>query len=760
MSGMPACGFKRSLLFIGMGLALSSSVAASGHANDPAADAASGTDAPAAGASSSNPAEKPHTLTTITVNADRSEGYGSDYVQVGAFRDQTILDTPSTVNVFPRAIIEAQNATGIFDVMKNSPGVTRSQTNGIFADNLTVRGLTMQNRSNFRLNGSLPLNNLIAMPMENKERMEVLKGTSALYYGFTSPGGVVNLVTKRAGHRPNFSLQASYNEHGQLLGALDAGTRFGEDNRFGLRLNLVGGQLGSYGIDHVEGDRALQSLAADWRINDRINLFLDYERLTRSATEQAIIAMPKVVNGVIPLPALPSSANFFSPGRWAVTAGEAENYMGKMTFALSERWAASIEAGRAMTERTERALPIFTLSNLATGDGSVSLSFNRGESFVNKNYRAEITGLVPMGPVTNEVTFGFMRNDRFQNSAVGGAVLIDPAHPPVNPPGITSLLYPQNLYQPVTYAQRTRFSRPAIGFRPQNARDDGLYLFDRIRFNEHWQVVLGARRSDYENISNPTPTTQTVYRTRETSPSASVVWQFRPHTSFYASYIEGLEEGETAPTLSIVNAGEVFGPKVSKQREIGVKTEVLGGVMATLAYFDMDVPTAGFRLPSSTPGMDLYVQEGRSSYKGFEFSFTGEITPALSVVLGGLLLDAKQESAANPAQIGKVPDSTAERTFSAYLDYRPAWARGFSISGGSFYTGPRALGPLEQGYLSGHTLHSAGLRYNTTIPGDHRLTLQLNVDNLTDKQYWSGGNGYIAVGLPRTTSFLVKLDWL
>ena len=754
MSGAPAIGFKPSVLLVGISLALSASVLAA-TGTEQGSDPVEATDSETA----PKQAEGVHTLTTVTVNADRSEGYGSNYVQVGAFRDQTILDTPSTINVFPRAIIEAQNATGIFDVMKNSPGVTRSQTNGIFADNLTVRGLTMQNRSNFRLNGSLPLNNLIAMPMENKERMEVLKGTSALYYGFTSPGGVVNLVTKRAGFKPNLSLQATYGEHGQLLGALDAGSRFGEDKQFGLRVNLVGGQLGSYGIDHVEGDRSLYSLAADWRVNDRVNLFLDYEYLTRSANEQAIISVPGVVNGAIPFPVRPSPSNFFSPGRWAVTAGNAENILAKAMFSLSDRWAASVEVGRAVTNRTERALPIYTLRNLATGDGSVAITFNRGEVFENENYRAEITGLIPMGGITNEVTFGFMRNERFQNSAVGGAVLIDPANPPVNPPGIGPLLYPQNLYNPIVYTQRTIFSRPAIGFRPQNARDDGLYLFDRIRFNDQWQVVLGVRRSDYENVSNPTPTTQTVYQTKETSPSASVVWQFRPHTSVYASYIEGLEEGETAPTLNTVNAGEVFGPKVSKQREIGIKTEVLSGMMATLAYFDMDVPTAGFRVPTPTAGMDLYVQEGQSSYKGYEFSLTGEITPELSVVLGGLLLDASQETASNPAQIGKVPDSTAERTFSAYLDYRPAWAKGFSISGGSFYTGPRPLGPMEQGWLPGYTVHSAGLRYSTLIPGDHKLTLQLNVDNLTNKEYWSGGNSYLAVGLPRTTSFLARLDW-
>lgn len=687
------------------------------------------------------------TLTTLTVNADRGDGYKSNYVQVGAFRDQTVLDTPSTINVMPRALIESQNATGIYDVIKNSAGVTRSQTNGIFADNLTIRGLDVQNRANYRLNGSLPLNNLIAMPMENKERVEVLKGSSALYYGFTSPGGVVNLVTKRAMKDPNLSFQVTFNQHGQLVGSMDAGARFGDDNQYGLRFNTAGGNLGGYGIDLIEGDRSFYSVAADWRATDRLSFFLDYEKINRSANEQAIIQVPNAVNGVIPIPQLPSPSNYFSAGRWAVTAGNAEHILGKATYALFDRWAASLEIGRAETNRTDRALGIFRFSNLATGQGTLSMSLNEGEKFVNENLRAEVTGLIPMGSVTNEVSFGFMRNDRFQNTAQGNA---------------TGNVYTnlQNIYSPVLFQQKAAFVRPAIGYKPQNARDDGIYLFDRIRFNDQWQAVLGVRRSDYENVSEPTPTTRTVYQAKQTSPSASVVYNFRPDTSLYASYIEGMEEGETAVSIGVINPGQVFGPKISKQKELGLKTEAIDGITATIAYFDMDVPTRGYQIPSSSPPLNLFVQEGQSRYRGVEFNVTGELGRQLSIAAGGMLMDASQQTAATPEQVGKIPDSTVERTFNAYLDYRPLWAPGFNFSAGSFYTGRKPLGPMEQVFLPGYTTHMVGARYSTLIPGDHKLTLQLNVENLTNKEYWAGGNSYIAVGLPRTTSFLVRLDWL
>src|SRR5258706_1864598 len=157
--------------------------------------------------------EKRH-LETINVSAEKVTGFRARTSQVGAFRDAEILDVPLTINVLPRTVLDVQQAEGIFDALKNTAGVTRAQTSGIIADNLVIRGITVENRTSYRLNGGLPINNLLEMPLENKERVEVLKGSSALYYGFTSPAGVVNLVTKRAGPTPVSSLTVSGNEFG------------------------------------------------------------------------------------------------------------------------------------------------------------------------------------------------------------------------------------------------------------------------------------------------------------------------------------------------------------------------------------------------------------------------------------------------------------------------------------------------------------------------------------------------------------------
>ena len=107
--------------------------------------------------------------------------------------------------------------------MRNTAGVTRQQNGGDTWDQLVIRGVEVQNRTNYRLNGSMPIMNFSQVPMENKARVEVLKGASALYYGFTAPSGIVNYVTKRAGLHPVTSVGLRFDTNGTLLAHADVG---------------------------------------------------------------------------------------------------------------------------------------------------------------------------------------------------------------------------------------------------------------------------------------------------------------------------------------------------------------------------------------------------------------------------------------------------------------------------------------------------------------------------------------------------------
>src|SRR5215813_2386167 len=110
-------------------------------------------------------------LEEITVTADRKNSYSADLVQAGSFRGARQLDTPLTVNVLPEALLQTQQAQSLLDALRNTAGVSPSQVSTTVYSNLMIRGIRAENRTNYRLNGTLPVVNLIDLPIEDKDRI-------------------------------------------------------------------------------------------------------------------------------------------------------------------------------------------------------------------------------------------------------------------------------------------------------------------------------------------------------------------------------------------------------------------------------------------------------------------------------------------------------------------------------------------------------------------------------------------------------------
>jgi iron complex outermembrane receptor protein len=259
-------------------------------------------------------AQDEQVLQAVKVTAARADGFAPKTVEAGSFRGADIMDVPSTVNVVTREVLELQAAGGLYDALRNTAGVTRQQNGGETWDQLVIRGIAVENRTNYRLNGSLPIMNFSQVPMEDKERVEVLKGATALYYGFTSPAGVVNFVTKRAGAKPVSTVGMMVDQNGSAVATADVARRFGEQQvacastRPAARWVLM---------DNVgNGNRKFASAALDWRVNARLLLKADLEYDQRRVTEQAGIALPAAVNGVIALPVAVDPKRLIGPD-WA-----------------------------------------------------------------------------------------------------------------------------------------------------------------------------------------------------------------------------------------------------------------------------------------------------------------------------------------------------------------------------------------------------------------------------------------------------------
>lgn len=670
------------------------------------------------------PANPEKTLGEVRVESDAQGSFTSASVQVGTFRDQSPIDVPMTNNVVTRETLDAQGQRTLFGALRNTAGVTRSQLSGSTYDNIAIRGILVENRGNYRLNGSLPIINLIDIPLENKERVEVLKGASSMYYGFVPPSGIVNLVTKRPTAEPLTAVAASINDHGAADVHLDISRRLGAEGQLGARINVVAGKE-AIGVNNYDGDRQMISAAFDLKATSSLGFKLDVEHYRKEVSEQAAIALPTAVNGRITLPKVPDNKVNLA-GEWQKYGADATNILFRTDYLINDDWSALFELGHAETKR-DRRYSNFKNYNLATGAGQLEIWFQDGQKYANENWRAELNGRFNALGAMHELTFGATGNERDQDSR-----------------NFETANVAQNLYNPVAIAPRERTNANAAN--PSSIRDKGLYVQDRIMIGENWQILLGVRESDYRS-----KTLTTNFRAKENGINASLIFKPKQNTSIYASYLEGLEETGQAPA-SRANSGEILPPSVNKQYELGAKSLFARNTLLQAALFRIERPF------TTVNAANVFEIGGKAEYTGLELAASGELTRNLGIVASAVLMDPEITKTANAAELGKTPENTAKRTASLFAEYRIPGIAGLSVNGGAFYTGARAVNNTNQAEIPGYSTYSVGARYLTRMAGK-KTTWQLNVDNLADKDYWStAGNGLLGVGTPRTLRLGMRME--
>lgn len=669
-------------------------------------------------------------LETITAVGVRAKGMRPETVEAGTFRGTDIMEVPSVVNVITRELLDVQAPESLYDVVRNTAGVTRQQNAGETFDQLVIRGIGVENRTNYRLNGSMPIINFGRVSLENKERVEVLKGASALYYGFTSPSGVVNFTTKRAGSKPVTSIGMSLDQYGSAVASTDIARRFGSQDQVGVRINAAGGSQASYMNGVGNGDRSFISAALDWKVSQRLSLRADLEHDRRKVTEQVGVTLPAAnASGVIPLPMnvdptrLVGSAN-------STFDTTSTNMLLRADYQLTDNWSVNVEAGHAETDR-ERNLSTFRFTNtaaVATGRGRIQGSAQK-TNITSDMAKAEVFGLFRTGSLQHELTVGTSYTEKNQ-----GEIQRRTFGSPANS---------QNLYNPVpvtgliTYTNNT----PVAAY---STTDTGVYAIDRVRLDEQWQVIGGLRYANYTSNQDATR-----YDVNKTTPMAAVMYRPSDTLSFYVSYVEGLEEGEAGPA-GTRNEGVRLSPGVSKQKEAGVRWLAGNGTLLSAAVFDIERP--GYYTNTN----NTYVADGKQRYTGLELSAQGKLTSTVDWQASGQWLDPRFKDI-NAAYNDKLPENAARQTASLFLNWKPAALAGWSFNTGAYYTGRRPVNDLNQAWLGGTTLLSAGSRYTFTRAG-YTHTFQINVENASDKRYWAGGGNRLAAGAPRAVKLTYKLE--
>jgi iron complex outermembrane receptor protein len=696
----------------------------------------------------------------IVVTGERNNRFGTDVVQSGSFRNANILDVPMTVSVIPDALLKSQQAVDLIDAVRNTAGVSTSGTGPAAYNNLTIRGIAVDTRSSYKLNGTLNILSSTAFPLEDKDRVEILKGASAIYYGFSPPSGIVNFVMKRPTPELYIGVRSFGDSNGGYGGHVDVGDTMGI---FGFRVNgLIAHQ--DTGIDFSEGPRYLASGTFDLKPTSHLTLSADIEWFRRSVVEPATFIIP---NGVSVLPSLA----YLNPRRniggldWTNNTTEELNTLFKGVYRFNHDWDISAYWGRSHLTRL-RYNPGFVPGRGATASATPPLSsylasidptsatFGQGvirfgtqvqnAIYNNISYAVELHGKITTGDISNSILIGASRSLR----SLGGS----PATP-------RTTIFSNFLNPVVVPNPNAVIATPPV---PSTIDDKGLYAFDDLSFRDIVHVTGGVRVTDYTNDGSTNLSTKAPYNVKPTAVSGGVIVKPMKWMSLYGTYIQGLEENAIASN-NVDNAQTVFPPISSTLYEAGLKLQPRKNLLIQLAYFDIKRTGAyNERVPAGSPvGTQAHgYGDATQTYRGFEGSVSGYVVPDLAINATLMLLKARTFQAANPATTYTRPAGTPSVSWSLSGEYTASWLTPrLKLSGGAFHTGNQPLDDTNNVFTSPYTTFDIGASYEFEL-GDHKLVARVNGQNITGKRYWAAvGSGAIAESLPSVVKFSLAFNY-
>lgn len=664
------------------------------------------------------------TLSPVTVT-----GKAEPVPSVAGWGDVPLAESPFQAFIVDHSKMRDLGVQRLADVVRLDPAVSDAYNTEGYWDYLTVRGFVIDNRFNYRRDG-LPINAQTSIPLDNKDRVEILKGTSGLQAGTSAPGGLVNFVVKRPTSDARREVRLAWRERGSLLGAVDWSDRFGD---FGLRVNAAAERFDPK-VRDAKGERSLLAVAGDWRLGSDSLLEAEFETSHR---RQPSVPGFSMLGGRVPAPVDPRINLNNQPWSLPVVL-DATTASLRYTQSLGGGWRWTAHAATQRLKSDDRiAFPFGCSAEGAfdryCSDGTYDLYDFRSEGERRRTDAVEVAvhGSAKTGAVTHTLSAGLLHS-RFE-SRFGGEAFAYAGVGNVDGTLITP-------------------AAPVFGSGSPNRdeRSTELFVRDAAKLTERTTLWLGLRHTKLERESSA----GTSYSQSFTTPWLAASYALTPRSVVYASWGRGVES-DVAPNLpQYANRGQALPALRSRQMEAGVKVNAEAWVLGA-AVFEIERPTFGDfgACDATVPGSCTRAIDGSAQHRGVELTAGWESAP-WSVEGGLQWLQARRQGAADAAVNGKRPPNVPEATLKLQARYDVASVPGLAAQVGLVAEGDRIVLADNSVSIPGHGRVDAGLRYAHST-GFGRLTWRAGIDNLFDRRAWREsplqfGHVYLFPLAPRT----------
>ncbi len=640
---------------------------------------------------------------------------------VAGFGDTPLERAPLQAGVFGAPLLREAGVASLAGLARLDASVSDAYNSEGYWSALTVRGFVIDNRSNYRRDG-LPINAETAIGLQNKERIEVLKGTSGIQAGTSAPGGLVNLVVKRPdGSRREAWLE--WRQGGSVNAALDLGERFGADSAVGLRLNASASALRPP-TRSADGSSHLLALAADAQIGEDSLLEAEFETSRQS---QPSVPAFSLLGDTLPGARMVDPRTNLNNQPWSrpvVLEGDTASLRWQQRLAAD--WRFSAHGALQRLDSDDRVAFPFGCYDAATDiyyadrycpDGTVDLHDYRsdGESRRTEALELKFDGRAQTAGLAHAIEAGVLfsrTRERYPRQAFNyaGSGAVD-----------GSVVVPES---PDLTTENT----------DRDGRSTEWFLRDRMELSPRWALWAGLRHTRLQRESVRTDGTEALaYDQSFTTPWLALAYQWDEATSIYLSGGEGVESDVAPNNARYSNRGQPLPALRSRQWEAGVK-HAGQRLNASLVAFHILRPLAADIGSCDTDDSCTRAIDGDARHQGLEAA-AGWRGDAWTLDAGAMWLDARRQGASDPADNGLQPVNVPERTLTLRATYDLPALPGLQLQAALAYEGPRMVLPDNSVQAPGWTRLDLGARWRSTVAG-HELTWLAALDNATDARAW------------------------
>lgn len=657
----------------------------------------------------------------VTTQSEKNDGYNSKS-SLSVMRTNTaLLDTPQSVAVVTQDQIRDQNITKMGEAIRYTPGVSLHQGENN-RDQVVIRGNSTS--ADFFIDGARD-DVQYFRDFYNMDRIEILKGPNALAFGRGGSGGLINRISKTADGSRVREVVVSGGSYGNRRVQADVGDKV--NDIVAVRLNGMYEQSGTF-RQHGDLERYGINPTVTFKLGKDTRLLAGYEYFHDARFNDRGIPSQ---NG---LPYKTDPKTFFgNPNE-----NHADVTVNSGYATLEHNFTPTLKL-KNYTRYTENdkfyknayaGSPVDAAGNLtlAAYNNALKRDTLTNQTDLTKKFTTgslEHTALLGM-EITRQDSEAFRNTGFFDNATTTVKV------PAVNPVSFAPITYRQN----ATDADNHSEVRVYAG-----------YLQDQIDINKYLQVTGGLRfdsfKLDYHNNRNG----QDLSRTDNMiSPRAGIVVKPIKDVSIYGNYNVSFlpSSGDQFSALTVQTAA--FKPESLDNKEIGVKWDINPSLNVSAAIYELNRTNTKAVDPTNPNNIIL---TGKTRTRGVELGATGKITDKWQIIAAYAYQDAIVKnsiaSGTTPISAGNtvalVPNNMAS-LWNKY-DFTPEFAAAVGVINQS----AQYANVDNTVKLKGFTRFDAAV-YCTINPS---YRIQLNVENLLDREYFStaDGNNNLQPGSPQ-----------